>query len=90
MDHVAADADHGQPGLVALAGDGAEALAEHVKAHLGVDFGQTSADGRVTLDPVYCLGNCALSPALMIDGRLYGRMRPERFDALARTELDVP
>jgi formate dehydrogenase subunit gamma len=68
---------------------GAEALAEHVKSRLGVDFGETSADGRVTLDAVYCLGNCALSPAVMLDGRLHGRMRPERFDALARAELDA-
>jgi formate dehydrogenase subunit gamma len=61
---------------------GAEALAEHAKARLGVDFHGTTADGTFSLEPVYCLGNCACSPAAMIDGRLYGRVTPERFDAL--------
>jgi formate dehydrogenase subunit gamma len=61
---------------------GAEALARHVKARLGVDFHETTADGRYTLEPVYCLGNCACSPALMIDEELQGRVTPERFDAL--------
>lgn len=59
-----------------------EALTEHVKRRLGVDFHDTSADGRFTLEPVYCLGNCACSPAVMIDGELHGRVTPERFDAL--------
>jgi formate dehydrogenase subunit gamma len=61
---------------------GAEALAAHARRRLGVDFHQTTADGRYTLEPIYCLGNCACSPALMIDGRLHGRVTPERFDAL--------
>jgi formate dehydrogenase subunit gamma len=61
---------------------GADALADHAKGRLGVDFHETTADGKFTLEPVYCLGNCALSPAVMVDGRLYGRLTPERFDAL--------
>jgi formate dehydrogenase subunit gamma len=61
---------------------GAEALATHARQRLGVDFHQTTADGRFSLEPVYCLGNCACSPAVMIDGRLHGRVTPERFDAL--------
>ena len=61
---------------------GAEALAEHAKRRLGVDFHQTTADGQFSLEPVYCLGNCACSPAAMIDGRLVGRVTPERFDEL--------
>ncbi|HLY52639.1 MAG TPA: formate dehydrogenase subunit gamma [Steroidobacteraceae bacterium] len=61
---------------------GAEALASHARRRLGVDFNQTTADGRFTLEPIYCLGNCACSPAAMIDGRLHGRVTPERFDAL--------
>jgi formate dehydrogenase subunit gamma len=40
------------------------------------------SDGSVTLEPVYCLGNCALGPSLMIDQRLHGRVTPERFDEL--------
>ena len=61
---------------------GADALAEHAKRKLGVDFHQTTADGEISLEPVYCLGNCACSPAAMVDGRLYGRLTPERFDAI--------
>jgi len=61
---------------------GAENLAEHAKRRLGVDFHETTPDGQFSLEPVYCLGNCACSPAAMIDGRLHGRLTPERFDAL--------
>lgn len=61
---------------------GGEALAAHARQRLGVDFHQTTPDGRFSLEPVYCLGNCACSPAVMIDGRLHGRVSPERFDAL--------
>jgi formate dehydrogenase subunit gamma len=61
---------------------GAVALAEHARQRLGVDFHQTTADGRFTLEPIYCLGNCACSPAAMIDGKLHGRLTPERFDEL--------
>jgi formate dehydrogenase subunit gamma len=61
---------------------GGEALAAHARQRLGVDFHQTTPDGRFSLEPVYCLGNCACSPAVMIDGRLHGRVTPERLDAL--------
>jgi formate dehydrogenase subunit gamma len=62
-----------------------EALCRHAEERLGVGLGDTSADGEVTLEAVYCLGNCALSPAAMIDGRLYGRVDPSQFDAIVRT-----
>lgn len=65
---------------------GADALAAHVKAKLGCDFKETSA-GSVTLEAVYCLGNCACAPAVMIDGTLHGRVTAARFDELTRTEL---
>ncbi len=61
---------------------GADGLAEHAKARLGVDFHQTTDDGQFSLEPVYCLGNCACSPAAMIDGSLYGRLTTGRFDEL--------
>ena len=48
---------------------GSEELTEHVKKRLGVDFHETTPDGAFTLEPVYCLGNCACSPALMRDER---------------------
>ena len=40
------------------------------------------ADGKVDMQPVYCLGNCALGPAMMFDDRLYGRVTPERFEEI--------
>ena len=52
---------------------GCEALAERLELSLGIAFGQTTPDRRVTLEAVYCLGNCALSPAVMVDGEVYGR-----------------
>jgi len=61
---------------------GADALVEHAKKRLGVDFHETTRDGVFSLEQVFCLGNCACSPAAMIDGRLYGRVSPERFDEL--------
>jgi formate dehydrogenase subunit gamma len=67
---------------------GADALAAHAQQRLGVDFHETTANGEFSLEPIYCLGNCACSPAAMIDGRLYGRVTPEVFDALiAKTSL---
>ncbi|MCV9946074.1 formate dehydrogenase subunit gamma [Rhizobium sp. WYCCWR 11279] len=53
---------------------GGDALAERVKALLGIDFHQTTLDGSVTLEPVYCLGLCACAPAAMLDGEVYGRV----------------
>jgi formate dehydrogenase subunit gamma len=47
-------------------------------------MGETTQDGAVSLETVYCLGNCALSPAVMLNGRLHGRMTPERIDTLIR------
>lgn len=70
---------------------GAAALEAHAKRVLGVEFHATSADGAVTLEPVYCLGNCALGPALMIDDELKGRVSAERFDELmAPLRADAP
>lgn len=57
-------------------------LCTHAEKRLGTGFGQTTADGKFTLEAVYCLGNCALSPAIMIDGRVYGRVNQSRFDEL--------
>jgi len=61
---------------------GAVALEQHVKRRLGVDFHGTTADGRYTLEPVYCLGNCACGPSLMLDRELHGRVSADSFDAL--------
>jgi formate dehydrogenase subunit gamma len=61
---------------------GADALLAHACEHLGVELHGTTPDGAVTLEPVYCLGNCALSPAVMVDREVYGLVSPERLDSL--------
>ena len=61
---------------------GCEGLVEHLAAEHGLSMGETSADGRVTVETVYCLGNCALSPAVMMDGELVGRVDRDTLDGL--------
>jgi formate dehydrogenase subunit gamma len=61
---------------------GARELEANVKQRLGVDFHETTADGEFTLEPVYCLGNCACAPSVMVDKTLHGRVDAERFEAL--------
>ncbi|HEY2525124.1 MAG TPA: formate dehydrogenase subunit gamma [Candidatus Binataceae bacterium] len=67
---------------------GAVALAEHVRARLGVGFGETTRDGAFTLEPVYCLGNCGCSPAMMLNDEIHGRVSPARFDELLAGRKD--
>ncbi|WP_110597738.1 formate dehydrogenase subunit gamma [Salinicola lusitanus] len=62
---------------------GARALEAHVKSALGVDYHQTTADREFTLEPVYCLGNCACGPSLRVDDEIHGRMDAAGFDRLA-------
>ena len=61
---------------------GAAALEAHAQKQLGVGFDETTPDGEVTLEAVYCLGNCATGPSVRIDGRMHGNVTPERFDSL--------
>jgi formate dehydrogenase subunit gamma len=61
---------------------GGEALTAHVKKRLGIGFHETTPDGVFTLEPVYCLGNCACSPALIRNEELCGKVTPARFDEL--------
>ncbi len=61
---------------------GSRVLEQHVKARLGIDYGGTTADGRFSLEPVYCLGNCACSPSVRIADKVYARVNAERFDTL--------
>jgi formate dehydrogenase subunit gamma len=61
---------------------GADRVAEHAKARLGVDWHETSEGGAVTLEPVFCLGLCACGPAALVDGKLVGRVDEARLDAL--------
>lgn len=61
---------------------GSASLECSIKAQLGVDYHQTTADGKITLLPVYCLGNCGCSPAVMLDDEVYGRMNSEKVSEL--------
>ncbi len=61
---------------------GSEALEAHAKKCLNVDYRQTTSDDAITLEAVYCLGNCALSPAVMMDEEVYGRVSAADLDAL--------
>ena len=64
---------------------GADALEAYAKSKLSIDFHETSSDGSNTLEPIYCLGNCALSPAVMLDEKVYGRVSSTRLDELIAT-----
>jgi len=61
---------------------GGKQLENHVKTKLGIDFHETTADGKFSLEPVYCLGNCACSPAMQIDEEIYGRVTANSFDTV--------
>jgi formate dehydrogenase subunit gamma len=61
---------------------GAERLIAHAEQVLGIKAGQTAPDGSVTLEQVFCLGNCALGPAGQINEQVRGRLSPARLDAL--------
>ncbi len=60
---------------------GAEALAAHVRQRLGVDWHDTTTDGTVTLEPVFCLGLCAVGPSALLDETPLGRLDAARSDA---------
>ena len=61
---------------------GCEELVTHLERAHGVSVGATRDDGELTVEPVYCLGNCALSPSVLLDDRVHGRVTPQRLDAL--------
>lgn len=61
---------------------GGDSLAARAERRLGVRMGDTAPDGSVTLEPVYCLGLCAVAPSAMLNGRVVGRLDEERLDAL--------
>lgn len=61
---------------------GSRVLTAHAQEVLGIELNETTPDGRVTLEPVYCLGNCACSPALMINDKVLGRVDKVAFDRL--------
>ncbi|MFC2969001.1 formate dehydrogenase subunit gamma [Acidimangrovimonas pyrenivorans] len=61
---------------------GADRVAAHARGKLGIAWHETTQDGSVTLEPVFCLGLCACGPAAMVDGKLVGRLDEARVDEL--------
>lgn len=61
---------------------GVRALEAHIKSRLGVDYHETTPDGRFCLEPAYCLGNCACTPSIRVGDAVYARVTPERFDQI--------
>jgi formate dehydrogenase subunit gamma len=61
---------------------GADELVRSIRKSLKVAFGETTSDGAITVEAAYCLGNCALSPAIMVDGKLVGRVDEAKFNAV--------
>jgi formate dehydrogenase subunit gamma len=61
---------------------GADRVAAHAREALGIGWHQTTPDGTITLEPVFCLGLCACAPAALVDGRVLGRVDEARLDAL--------
>jgi len=63
---------------------GSKKLEEHVKAKLGIDYHETTPDGKFSLEPVYCLGMCSCSPSMQIGEDVYGRVTAESFDNIVK------
>jgi formate dehydrogenase subunit gamma len=69
---------------------GSDALVAHAKAALGCDFHETTADGAFTLEAVYCLGQCACGPAVMVGDDLHARVSPAKLDRLLEAKRGTP
>jgi len=61
---------------------GCEPLVRQAEERLGVACGNTTADGRVTFEPIYCLGLCATAPSAMLDGRVIGRLNANKLEKI--------
>ena len=66
-----------------------EQLTAHAARRLNIELHESTPDGEFSLEPVYCLGNCALAPCVMINGELHGRVTAGRFDALIAAPNDA-
>ena len=88
--HTFTTAPHGQHVIEVCRAESCQAkggreIEKAVKDMLGVDFEQTTSDGKVTLEPVFCLGNCACSPSIKVDKQIYGRLTPESASAIVES-----
>lgn len=61
---------------------GSRQLESYAKQRLGIDYHQTTDDGNISLEPVYCLGNCACSPSVRVNDDVFARVDQDRFDQL--------
>jgi formate dehydrogenase subunit gamma len=61
---------------------GGRSIEQKFKDHLGVNFGETTTDGKITLEAVYCLGNCGCSPAIRIGKKMYGRVSENKVEQI--------
>jgi formate dehydrogenase subunit gamma len=71
---------------------GSRSLEAHAKETLGIDYHQTTADGSITLQEVFCLGNCACAPSVRINNDVFARVDQDRFDELVaniRGEVEI-
>ena len=68
---------------------GGKQLEQHVKDQLGIDYHETTADGQFSLEPVYCLGNRACSPAIQIGDDIYGKVSAQSFDAIINEKKEL-
>ncbi|MBV1914739.1 MAG: formate dehydrogenase subunit gamma [Pseudomonadales bacterium] len=69
---------------------GSRELEIQIKDSLSIEFGETGTDGLITLEPVYCLGNCACGPSVQINDKVYGRVDIARFDGLLESLVEQP
>ena len=70
---------------------GSRRLEEHAKESLNIEYHETTQDGSITLEPVYCLGNCACAPAIRIDDAVHANVDAKVFDLLMMklSQLDL-
>jgi formate dehydrogenase subunit gamma len=68
---------------------GADALEQWAKQTLGIDYHETTADGAITLEPIYCLGNCACSPSIALDEKVCGRVDEKRLQQIIKQAREV-
>jgi formate dehydrogenase subunit gamma len=61
---------------------GSRELERHVMDRLGIGYGETTTDGLVSLEPVYCLGNCACTPSIRVNDDIHARVTAQKFDEL--------
>jgi NADH:ubiquinone oxidoreductase subunit E len=68
---------------------GAEGILKELESHLGIKSGQTTPDGRFTIDALRCVGACGLAPVVMVDGKVYGRVKTGEVTGIVKEYAEV-